>query len=135
MKPNLNENEKTVINFLKAIEGGSTSDLQKFYHPDVEQIEYPNAVVKNTVVRKIHDLNKASAQGTKILEKQEYEVRNLYALDNVVILEAIWRGTLAVPMGSIPAGNQMVAYFAQFYEFQDGKIIKQRNYDCFEPFN
>lgn len=28
----------------------------------------------------------------------------------------------------------MKAYFAQFYEFKDDKIIHQRNYDCFEPF-
>jgi hypothetical protein len=52
-----------------------------------------------------------------------------------VIIEAIWTGTLAIPLGNIPIGGQMKAWFAQFYEFKDGKIIKQRNYDCFEPFN
>lgn len=28
----------------------------------------------------------------------------------------------------------MVAHYAQFFEFKDGKIFRQRNYDYFEPF-
>jgi ketosteroid isomerase-like protein len=41
-------------------------------------------------------------------------------------------GTLAVPFGSFPVGSQMKAFFAVFLEFREGKIIRQRNYDCFE---
>jgi hypothetical protein len=32
-----------------------------------------------------------------------------------------------------PAGSVMRARFAQFFELRDGKIAKQRNYDCFYP--
>ncbi|MCB0631806.1 MAG: hypothetical protein R2824_20670 [Saprospiraceae bacterium] len=39
-----------------------------------------------------------------------------------------------LPVGNLSAGEDMVAYFAQFFEFKDGKIYRQRNYDCFEPF-
>lgn len=42
-------------------------------------------------------------------------------------------GTLAVPFGSIAAGGQMKAYFAVFLECQGDKIVRQKNYDCFEP--
>lgn len=41
---------------------------------------------------------------------------------------------MAIPFGNKKAGDEMVAYFAQFYEFEGDKIIKQRNYDCFETF-
>ena len=44
-----------------------------------------------------------------------------------------WSGTLAVLVGMLGAGDQMRARFAVFLEFQDGKIVRQRNYDCFEP--
>ena len=44
-----------------------------------------------------------------------------------------WTGTLAVPVGALPVGGQMRARFAQFYELRDGKIVAQRNYDCFDP--
>jgi ketosteroid isomerase-like protein len=30
-------------------------------------------------------------------------------------------------------GDVMRAHFATFIEFRDGKIVAQRNYDCFEP--
>jgi ketosteroid isomerase-like protein len=51
-----------------------------------------------------------------------------------VALEVRWSGTLAVPVGSFPAGGEMRARFAVFLDFRDGKIVAQRNYDCFEPF-
>jgi ketosteroid isomerase-like protein len=70
-----------------------------------------------------------------VLQKEKYDIVKSYTIGNTVIIEAVWTGTLAIPLGNIPIGGEMKAYFAQFYEFQDGKIIKQRNYDCFEPFN
>jgi hypothetical protein len=38
-----------------------------------------------------------------------------------------------VPFGSIPTGGQMKAFFAVFLEFRERKIVRQRNYDRFEP--
>jgi ketosteroid isomerase-like protein len=52
----------------------------------------------------------------------------------MVVLEVRWTGTLAAPVSSIPAGGDMRARFAVFIELRDGKIVRQRNYDCFEPF-
>jgi ketosteroid isomerase-like protein len=51
-----------------------------------------------------------------------------------VILEVVWAGTLAIPVGSLAAGDEMRAYFAVFIALRDGRIYRQRNYDCFEPF-
>jgi hypothetical protein len=136
MKSNLSENEKIVVEFLKMVQERQSSDeLEQFFHSEVEQIEYPNAVVKNTVTRNLQDLKDGADRGKMILSKEEYEIKNLYSFDNVVILEAIWKGTLSVPIGNISVGEKMIAHFAQFFEFKDGKIHRQRNYDCFEPFN
>lgn len=111
----------------------SAEELLRFYHPDIEQIEFPNTLTKNKAVRSLQDLKEASERGKKVLQKETYEVTKSYVLGNTVILEAIWIGTLAIPLGNIPVGGEMKAYFAQFYEFEDGQIIRQRNYDCFEP--
>jgi ketosteroid isomerase-like protein len=113
----------------------SSEELIRFYHKDVEQIEFPNTLTKNKAVRNLEDLKLASERGKKVLQKEEYEIMNSYTFENTVIIEARWTGTLAIPIGNIPAGGQMKAYFAQFFEFKDEKIFKQRNYDCFEPFN
>ena len=136
MLSNLTDNEKTVLAFLKMIEERkSSSDLEKFYHPEIEQSEYPNAITKNTAVRNLADLKAASEKGQRFLLKETYEVKHLFSSGDVVVLEAVWKGTPAVAVGTIPAGGQITAYFAQVFGFKDGKIYRQRNYDCFEPFN
>ena len=50
------------------------------------------------------------------------------------MIEAVWTAELAIPLGKLAPGDQMKAWFAQVYEFREGKIFAQRNYDCFEPF-
>ncbi|MES2702869.1 MAG: nuclear transport factor 2 family protein [Bacteroidota bacterium] len=112
----------------------SFHDLLRFYHPDVEQIEFPNTLSRNTVVRTLADLESASAKGMTVLQKEVYNITQSYCIGNTVIIEATWTGTLGMPMGDIPIGGEMKANFAQFFEFKDGKIIRQRNYDCFQPF-
>lgn len=120
--------------FLAAVSRGDGQAMGQYYHPSIEQIEYPNTLTRNGATRNLQALHEASEKGKKVLLKQHYEVVHSYLSGNTVIIEAIWTGTLAIPLGIIPAGGEMKAYFAQFYEFEDGKIIRQRNYDCFEPF-
>ena len=64
--------------------------------------------------------------------RQKYKIKQEIADRNRVALEVEWVGTLAVPFASIPAGGQMKAFFGVFLEFREGKIIRQRNYDCFK---
>lgn len=131
----MTKNENTVIHFLKMLESRTSSDeLENFYHPDSKQTEFPNALTKQCTTRTLQELKVASEKGAQVLTKEEYEVKNLISLNDTVVLECIWRGTLAVPIGNINVGGQMKAHFAQIFEFKDGKIFRQRNYDCFEPF-
>jgi hypothetical protein len=124
-----------VENYLRDLENGITPDLLKgYYAPAAEQIEYPNRLVPEGAKRDLAALLDGSAKGTRVLSKQKVEITRSYEMGNVVIIEAIWIGTLALPIGQIPIGGEMKAYFAQFFEFEQGKIIRQRNYDCFEPF-
>jgi ketosteroid isomerase-like protein len=127
-----NDLEKTTLSFLKALE--TRADIKPFYHPDIVQTEFPNGIVKSTVNRNLTDISDSFAKGQKVLQKESYEVKQIHSFNNTVVLEAIWRGTLAIPLGKIPVGGVMTAYFCQVYEFKDGKIYRQRNYDCFEPF-
>ncbi|MDJ1502088.1 nuclear transport factor 2 family protein [Xanthocytophaga agilis] len=121
--------------FLTVLENRTSSDeIELFYHPDASQIEYPNTLTKNLTKRDLKELKAASDRGLKVLQKEKYEVLHSYAYGNTVIIEVVWTGVLTIPLGSIPVGGEMKAYFAQFFEFMDGKIIRQRNYDCFEPF-
>ncbi len=129
------ENLNTVKSFLAALSNGKYGeDLRDYYHPDIIQTEYPNLLTKEKTDRDLGKLLEASRSGIKVLLSQRYELVNAYEFENVVIIEAIWIANIAVPIGKIPAGGEMSAHFAQFFEFKDGKIIRQRNYDCFTNF-
>lgn len=126
---------KIAKNFIKAIERGKTGDeLDKFYHKDIEHITYPNVLTKILTKRNLEELKEASERGKSILSKQTYEIIRSHVVGKTVVIEARWTGTLNIAVGNLPAGGQMKAHFAQFFEFKGNKIIRQRNYDCFESF-
>lgn len=124
-----------VESYLRDLEEGMSGDaLNKYYADNAQQIEYPNRLVPDGATRDLAMLQDGSVKGKRVLSKQKLEIVKSYESGNTVIIEAIWIGTLALPIGQIPIGGQMKAYFAQFFEFENNKITRQRNYDCFEPF-
>jgi len=104
------------------------------YAPDVVQEEFPNRFVPAGARRDLDGLRAAAERGRAVLSGQRFHVRAAYAVGETVILEVLWVGILAIAVGALAAGQEMRAHFAVFLEFRDGKIVRQRNYDCFEPF-
>jgi|SRR6185295_5587310 len=122
-------------NYLKTLEeSAARAELKTFFDPAVVQIEFPNRLTVNGAMRDLNALLAASDQGKKVLTAQKFEIQKEFVSDNTVIFEILWSGTLAIPVGKLAAGDIMKAHFATFIEFHNGKIIAQRNYDCFEPF-
>ncbi|MCL4294998.1 MAG: nuclear transport factor 2 family protein [Anaerolineae bacterium] len=120
--------------YLAAIEQGATGEtLAAFFTPDAIQEEFPNRLVPTGARRDVPALLDAAFRGQQVMAAQHYEIVNAISAENQVVLEVAWTGILAVPIGNIPVGGQMRAHFAVFLEYQDGKIVRQRNYDCFEP--
>jgi ketosteroid isomerase-like protein len=130
-------NLETARRYLAAIEAstaGEPDGAGAFFSADVVQEEFPNRLVPNGAKRDLAALREAAERGRKVMRGQRYDVKSAYAVGDTVILETLWVGTLAVPLGAIPAGGEMRAHFAVVLEFRDGRIYRQRNYDCFEPF-
>ncbi len=124
-----------VRDFLAAIGAGRPAeDVLAFYHPDAEQVEFPNQLVRAGAVRDLAALREAWTRGAAVIREQSYDLRRAVVMDDVVACEVTWRATLAIPIGTLPAGGQMVAHFAQFFEFEGTRIRRHRTYDCFEPF-
>ena len=122
-------------NYLKALKQGKTGkDLAIFFHDDLQQVEFPNRLNPNGLTNNLSMLLERAEQGKKVLKSQDYEIKNAFVQDNTVIFELDWSGILNVHIGTLNAGQAMKAHFAMFIDFKDGKIIHQRNYDCFEPF-
>ena len=129
------DNLATARRYLAAVESGATGDtLAAFYAAEVVQEEFPNRLTPNGARRDLRAILDAADRGAQVMASQRYEIDTALASGDSVALEVRWTGALAVPVGSLPAGGEMRARFAVFLEFRDGKIVLQRNYDCFEPF-
>ena len=127
-------NLETAREFLRALEQGVPREaLARFFHPDVAQREYPNRLVAKGAERNLPALLEAHERGKKVSTSHRYEVRSAVAHGDTVAMELDWSCTLAVPVGTLPAGGTMRASCAMFITFRDGRIVSQRNYDCFEP--
>ena len=128
-------NLETALRFVKAVEQGATGDtLLAFCHPEITQDEYPNRLFPKGAHRDAHALRESSKKGQQVLCAQRYEIRSAVAEGEQVALEIDWTGTLAVPLGSLPAGGKLHAMIGQFLTFRDGRIASIRNYDCYDPF-
>lgn len=123
-----------VERMLRAIEQSDEATLADVFAEDAEQIEYPNRLVPNGAKRDRKALLEAFARGKQVLRSQRYEIHRLIVNGDDVAYECTWTAQLAVPIGSLGAGDTMRARFAVFLTLRDGKIVSQRNYDCFDPF-
>jgi len=119
--------------YLEAIGREDALGPLRFFADDVVQVEFPNRLLPNGATRDLAALRDAAERGRKVMTAQRFKVLNAIASGDQVAVEALWTGTLAVALGSIPAGGQMRARFAIFLTYRDGKIVRQHNYDCFDP--
>ena len=129
------ENVATAKRYLAAIAARAEFDaLTEFFTPDVVQQEFPNRLVPQGAVRNLEALRAAAARGRTVVICERYDVHNAVAGGDWVALEVSWTASMSVAIGSVPAGGEMRARFGVFLQFRDGKIARQHNYDCFEPF-
>lgn len=130
----IENNVATAIRFIRALEAGATDELPEFYAPSVVQEEFPNRLLPNGARRDLAALVEASRRGRSAVANQRFEIVGVCGMGSQVAMELIWSGSVTSRLGSLPEGAVMRARFAIFLDFENGKIIKQRNYDCFDPF-
>jgi ketosteroid isomerase-like protein len=123
-----------VRDYLAALEAGEAGPpLARFFTANAVQVEFPNRLNPHGGRSDLATMLERSLQGKQLLQSQEYRVRSAIAHADRVAVEADWTGTLAIPAAGLPAGGVMRAHFAMFFECVEGKIHRQHNYDCFEP--
>lgn len=103
-------------------------------HPDFVQIELPNALNKNGQQSNFEQVLARLQTARQILTAQQFAIENHCADERQVFVEAVWTGQMAVDAGPFKQGQSLRATFCMAFEFRDGRIYRQRNYDCFDPF-
>ena len=113
--------------------GAEPEELGRFFAPDLVQEEFPNRLMPNGVTRDLQAVTEARARGKALLQAESFELVDAIGSGDLVAMEVIWSGTVGKAAGSLAAGQTLRARFAIFMEFRDGRIVRQRNYDCFDP--
>lgn len=128
------QNLETARAFLKALEEFDVAALSSFFAAGAEQTEWPNRLKPDGDSRSPAQMIEDFEKSKGILSAQRYEVTSEIASGDMVAIEFVWTGTLAIPIGALAAGDEMRSHCAVVMEFRDGLIFRQRNYDCFDAF-
>jgi ketosteroid isomerase-like protein len=114
--------------------GASREQLARFLAPNIAQEEFSNRIAPQGVRRNLVQMLESFERSKQLLASQTFEIRNAFGAGAFVVLEVDWRGKLAVSAGGIPAGASFHANLSVILEFLAGRIVAQRNYDCYDPF-
>lgn len=122
--------------YLKLIESFESRSqfFEPLLHPDFIQVELPNLLNKKGQTSKRSEIFDRLESSKKILVKQSFKIESYIEKGDRAAAEAVWEGTMAIDLGSLKKGQTLKAFFCMVFEFKEGKIIKQKNYDCFEAF-
>ena len=128
-------NRERALRYLQALEAGAVGEaLAEFFHPEVQHREYPSRLFPHGVTADLKGILQGAERGQRVVGGQRFTVRHALSEGDSVAMEVDWSGTLKVPMGTLPEGTTLRAAFGMFLTFREGRIISQRNYDCYEPF-
>lgn len=119
--------------YLATMESGTPEEKLSFFAADVQQEEFPNRITPTTRVRDLAGLREGIERGRTIMSAERYEILNALADGDQVALEVQWSGTLSTSLGPLTAGTTLRARLAIMLELRDGRILRQRNYDCYDP--
>ena len=127
----MSPNERLVRELYAAVEAGA--DVVPYFHPEAEQIEYPSLMRPRGHRRDLAEMRAGSERGATIIKDQRYDVRHVVEEGEHVAVQFTWTATTAADLGALPAGTELVAHVAAFYDFRDGLVLRQSSYDCYEP--
>ena len=87
----------------------------------------------NGVLCRLAAILDGACRGQQVTSSQCYELLNAYAAGSTVVLEVQWTGVLAIPVGRSQLAVRCAPVLLNFSSSENGKIVAQRNYDCFDP--
>jgi ketosteroid isomerase-like protein len=104
------------------------------FHPTVVQTEYPNLLTKTTQHRSLEAILDNVRAGRELLRNPRFEHSTLQTgAEGSITLETYWQAECMNDFGPMVRGARISAQMCMIFEFQDGLIVRQRSYRCFEP--
>ena len=127
-------NTAVIRAYLGAIERFDAEALGAILDPSIVQTEYPNKLYAQGQVRGREEMLRDLPKGRAVLRSQSYPITTILASGDKVAVETRWQGILNVPLGRLQPGDAMIAHICMVFTLRDGRIVAQKNYDCYEDF-
>jgi ketosteroid isomerase-like protein len=112
----------------------SDPELHALFDPEFVFHERPNRLNPSGRTLRSDELRSLTLKAKQILIEQRYEVVHALAVGDDVAMEVEWTGRFNIGFASTAAGQPIRAKLGMFLTFRSGKLLSQRNYDCYEPF-
>jgi ketosteroid isomerase-like protein len=109
-------------------------EYENILHPEMTATEYPNLNTKATRTRGYNEMFAGMETAKKILRFHHIEIHAIFETPEVAVVEATWTGEMAEAVRDFEKGQTLTAHCCFVFEFKDGRIFRQRNYDCYESF-
>ena len=122
--------------YVSAVERFDVDAVAGMIAEDMTFTELPNAIrpTGGTDDRAAVIAGLQRAGERKVISAQRYHLDRFLVDGETVVVEGRWEGTMAMPLGRLAVGDTMTAHLCMLIEVRDGRIARQRNYDCYEPF-
>jgi len=105
------------------------------FHPDIEQIEYPNLLTQTTQYRSFGGMLDNMRAGRELLRDAQFEHTTLQAgPDGSVVVETYWHATAMHDFNLLVSGSRVSAQMCMIFEFSGDLVYRLRTYRCYEPF-
>lgn len=130
-------NRETVLAYIGAVQRFDEAAAFALLDPAMTFHELPNRIRPAGGVDDLAAMRagfRRAAEGS-VLRSQRYVVGDVLADGDRVVVEARWEGVVAIPLGRLQPGETMVAHLCMVFRLTDGRIVEQRNYDCYEDFS
>jgi ketosteroid isomerase-like protein len=112
----------------------SVDEIGAFLHPEAKLVELPHGFAPDGVTRDRATFLATTQKAPTLFSSQRYVVRSAILEGSNAAVEVEWRASLSQAARSderARGASTLRAVFAIFFEFRDGQIIAQRNYNCF----
>ena len=120
--------------YIGAVERFDVATVASLLDAAMVQRELPNLLYASGQVRSRAAMLEDLPKGQRVLRSQRYDILSVIEQGDHVAVEARWEGVLAIPLGRLSTGDPIVAHIAMLFEVRQGRIVSQRNYDCYEAF-
>lgn len=121
--------------YVRAVAGIDTTyeEIAEFYGADAIWQEMPNTFVPAGRTGRLAEMRGSWENGRRYVSDQRYDVLDAVADGGVVALRLRWSGHVRETLGPIPGGTTLTAGLAIFLWFEDGRIVRQIDFPCYDP--